>query len=171
MQMVKKIFITLFVVWFAFLWLMPKQELYYKLEHELAKSAIKINEKKIEEGFFTLTLREADIYAQGIKLATVEKVSLFTLLFYTHISVEKLLLDDSLKSMAPTSIENTNIIHKVWNPLNISMDAEGGFGTLSGKANLKERALRIDFNASKGIEMLKPKLKQDEKGWYYETSF
>jgi hypothetical protein len=171
MQMVKKIFVALLVLWFAFLWLMPKQELYYKLEQTLEKSAIKINEKQIDEGFFTLTLHEADVYAKGIKLATVEKVSLFTLLFYTHISIEKLVLDDSLKSMAPTNIDYVNGIHKIWNPLNISLDAEGTFGTLSGKADAKERSLRIDFNASKGIEMLKPKLKQDEKGWYYETSF
>jgi len=38
MQMVKKILITLAVLWFAVLFFMPKQEFYYKLEEELAKT-------------------------------------------------------------------------------------------------------------------------------------
>ena len=171
MQMVKKIFITIAVIWFALLLLMPKQELYYKLEKELAKNGIKINEKNIDEGLFSLTLKEADVYAKGIKLASVEKVKLFTLLFYTQVTLDKLHLDDSLKNMAPTRTEQATVTHAVWNPLNISVEAEGSFGGLSGAAALADKTLRLDFNESKGIEMLKPKLKKDEKGWYYETSF
>jgi hypothetical protein len=171
MQMVKKIFITLAVIWFALLLLMPKQELYYKLEKELAKNGIKINEKNIDEGIFSLTLNEADVYAKGIKLASIEKVKFFTLLFYTKVTLDTLHLDDSLKNMAPTQTEHATVTHAVWEPLNISVEAEGSFGGLSGVAALAEKTLRLDFNESKGIEMLKPKLKKDEKGWYYETSF
>ena len=171
MQMVKKIFIALAVIWFTFLLFMPKQELYYKLEKELAKNAIEINEKSIEEGLFSLTLHEADVYAKGIKLATVEKVTFFTLLFYTQVTLEELHLDDSLKNMAPTHTQKATVTHAVWNPLVISIEAEGSFGRVKGAGALADKTLRLDFNDTKGIEMLKPKLKQDEKGWYYETSF
>ena len=171
MQMVKKIFITLAVIWFALLVLMPKQELYYKLEKELAKNGIKINEKSINEGLFSLTLNEADVFAKGIKLASVEKVKFFTLLFYTRVTLDKLQLDDSLKNIAPTQTEHATVAHAVWNPLNISVEAQGSFGSLNGAVALADKTLRLDFNESKGIEMLKPKLKKDEKGWYYETSF
>ena len=47
MQMVKNIFISLFFLWFAILIFMPKQKIYYTLEHELLKQDIKINEKGI----------------------------------------------------------------------------------------------------------------------------
>ena len=171
MQMVKKMVIALVLIWFALLWLMPKQELYYKLEKELAKNAVKINEKSIDEGLFSLTLNEADVYVKGIKLATVEKIDVFTVLFYTKVTVEKLALDDSLKTMAPTDVQEADGVYALWNPLNVSIDASGSFGRLEGKVALADKTVRLDFNASKGIEMLKPKLKQDEKGWYYETSF
>ena len=171
MQMVKKIVIALAVIWFAVLIFMPKQELYYMVEKELAKKDIKINEKSIDEGLFSLTINEADVYAKGIKLASVEKLNFFTLLFYTKVEFENLVLDDSLKSMAPTQTDAATISHAVWNPLHVDIEAQGSFGELKGAVSLGDKTLRLDFNESKGIEMLKPKLKNDEKGWYYETSF
>jgi len=171
MQMVKKILIALVLIWFAFIVLMPKQEIYYKLEKVLEKSEIKINEQKIDEGLFTLTLHNADIYVKGIKLATVEKVNFFTLLFYSNVNLDDLVLDDSLKSMAPTDIQNASASHIIVNPLSVSLSADGGFGSMDGYVKLADKTLRVDFNDSIGVKMLQPKLKQDEKGWYYETSF
>ena len=171
MQMVKNIFIGLLLGWFVLLAFMPKQELYYKLEQELEKNDIKINEKRLESGLFSLTLHESDVYVKGIKLATVEKVNFFTLLFYTTISMEQLHLDDSLKAMLPTQVDNANIVHAVWKPMSVDITSEGSFSGLEGMAHLGERTLRLDFNDSNSITNLKPQLQEDEKGWYYETSF
>ena len=171
MQMVKNIFITLIVIWFAILVFMPKKEMYYKLEEELAKQDIKINEKSIDEGLFTLTIKDADIYTKGIKLAKVEKLSFFTLLLYTKVELENLLLDDSLKAMAPTKTQEAYVEHAIWNPLYVKVEAEGSFGVLEGNAALGNRVLRLNFSDSKGIEMIQTHLQEDEKGWYYETSF
>jgi len=171
MQMVKKFFILLLVLWFAILFFMPKQALYYKLEEALLKYDIKINEKNIEEGLFSLTLHDSKVYVKGIQLATVEKIDFFTLLFYTKVEVHTLLLDESLKNMAPTEIDEVEVTHALWNPLNISVDAQGSFGNVEGDASLMDRHIRLDFNETKNIEMLKGSLKQDEKGWFYETAF
>ena len=169
--MVKKILITLAVLWFVVLFFMPKQEFYYKLEEELAKNDIKINEKSTEEGLFSLTLHDASIYVKGIKLATIEKIDFCTLLFYTKVEVTELLLDESLKNVAPTKIDRVSLSHAIWNPVYLSVDAEGTFGQMDGNVAIAKRTLRLDFNETKNIKMLKANLKEDEKGWYYETSF
>ncbi len=171
MQMVKKTLIALGVIWFSLLLFMPKQALYYKAEQILANKTIKINEKKMNEGIFSFNIEQADVYVKGIKLASVEKVHIFTLLFYTNITLEKLTLDDSLKSMVPTYAEKMTLTYAVWDPLHIHINSHGSFGQLNGVAGLSDKKIRLDFNESKGIEMLKPSLKQDEKGWHYETSF
>lgn len=171
MRMVKKIFIALFVSWLVVLVLMPKQELYYKLEEELAKNDIKINEQNIEEGLFSLTIKEATVYVKGIKLASIEKIHFFTLLFYNKIELQSLLLDDSLKTMAPVRTDTALLSQMIVSPANIKVDAKGLFGAIVGNIDLSKRNLHLDFNESKEIEMIKSKLKQDEKGWYYETSF
>ncbi len=171
MQMVKKIFIALAVFWFALFVFMPKQALYYKLEQELAKYNIKINEKSIQEGWFTLNLQGLDVYVKGIKLASIEEVKLFTLLFYSKVELDNLMLDESLKAMAPTQTEHAKLTHAIWSAPVIHVEAEGSFAGLEGDIYLLEKRLRLDFNDTKAIADLQPKLKKDKKGWYYETSF
>jgi len=171
MQMVKKIFIALFITWFALLLFMPKQEMYYKLEKELEKYEIEINEKSMEEGLFSLTLKQASVYIKGIPVATIEEIRFFTLLFYAKVELETLLLDDSLKAMAPQQTDKATLTHSIISPLDASMHAEGSFGGIEGSIDLKERKLHLDFNETKEIEMIRSQLKKGEKGWYYETSF
>ena len=169
--MVKNIFIALCIIWFALLVFMPKRELYYKLEKELAKEEIIISGEKIEEGLFSLTLKEPSVYLKGIKIATIKEIDLFTLLFYTKIELTTLLLDDSLKAMVPQQTEYIVLSHSLLSPLQVLIDAQGLFGTVNGHADLTERKLTIDFIEVKEIGMIKSKLKRDEKGWHYERSF
>ena len=172
MQMVKNILITIIIFWFALLFFMPKQELYFTLEKELAKQDIEINEQKIEEGLFSLNLINSEVYIKGIKIASIEKINIFTLLFTTNIHIKSLVLEDSLKSFAPEKIDMANLSHSILSVFNITIDGEGSFGLLSGNVNLKENTLRIDFReTTKELDSIKSNLKKDDKGLYYETSF
>jgi len=171
MQVVKKIFFSLVVLWIAILFFMPKQMLYYKLEEVLAKNDMKINEKRVEEGLFSLKLYDSKIFVKGIELASIKEIDFFTLLFYTKVNIKDLELDGSLQNMAPTQIATSSVTHALWNPINLSMDAQGPFGGIDGTVALMNRSLRLDFNETTQIQMLKANLKQDEKGWFYETTF
>ena len=172
MQMVKNIFIGFFVIWLALLIFMPKQELYFSLEKELAKQDIEINEERIEEGVFSLNLINVVIYVKGIKIATIEKINIFTLIFTSNTNVRSLSLDDSLKSFAPQNIDVANISYSLFSPFTVTIEAEGSFGVLEGSADLNERDLRIDFSeTTKELDSIRSNLKKDEKGLYYETSF
>lgn len=171
MQMVKKSLIVFMMVWFAILVLMPKQELYYKFQEELAKHEIELNEEKMHEGFFSLNLEHVTVYFKGIPVATIEEVGFCTLLLYSSIELEGLYVDDSLKTMVPQETKKALLSHTLFVPLEVSVEASGSFGAMTGTMDLNERTVRLDFNESKNIEMLKPQLKKDEKGWNYETSF
>ncbi len=171
MQMVKNSLIAIIVIWLGILMFMPKQEFYYKLEEELAKHEIKLNETNINEGIFSLTLKGVTVYFKGINVARIEEVNIFTLLFYNSIELQLLIVDDSLKKMLPQEIEKIVAKYSILSPLEVSLDARGSFGSALGKIDLNEEKVRLDFNDSKNIKMLKPQLKKDEKGWYYETSF
>ena len=171
MQMVKRAFIVFIVSWMAIIVLMPKREFYYKLEEELAKHEIILNEESIDEGFFSLDLNKVDIYFKGIKVATVNEAKLSTFIFYSSIWLRTLEVDDSLKSMVPSNIDEATAMHSVISPFKVLIEASGSFGGMSGAVDLREHKIRLDFNESKNIEMLKPRLRKEEKGWVYETSF
>jgi hypothetical protein len=169
--MVKKSLALIVVLWLAVIVMMPKQELYYLLEQELAKNDIKISSEKIREGWFTLRIEEPSIYVKGIKVATVKEIELFTLLFYTRGSLEGLLLDRSLERFAPREIDQAVFIHSVLNPLNVMVGASGAFGETDGSVNLMEKQITMKFSELGKLGMLKSKLKKDGEGWLYETSF
>ncbi len=171
MQMVKKSVLVLLVTWLAIVILMPKQELYYKLEEALDSYEIRLNEEKKNEGLFSLSLKGVTVYVKGINVATIDEVNLFTLLFYNSVELRSLLVDDSLKTMIPQETTSAVLKHSILSPLDVSVAASGSFGSLMGNIDLNERTVHLDFNESKNIQMLKSSLKKSEKGWVYETSF
>jgi hypothetical protein len=150
---------------------MPKKALYFKAEQMLEQKDVKINEESIEEGLFSLTLQKPKVFVKGIHIATLEKIDVFTVLFYTKIKLDSLVLDETLKSMAPTQIDLISAKHSVLAPMDVKLFSAGEFGDVEGKADIKTRTIRMDFNDTTQLKSLKSKLKQDEKGWYYETSF
>ncbi|WP_309499658.1 hypothetical protein [Sulfurovum sp.] len=171
MRMVKNSFMIFLVVWLAIIVLMPKQAFYYTLEEALAKYEIELNEENINEGLFSLSLEQVSVYFKGIKVATIKEVNLYTFLFYSKTELQSLHMDDSLKSMVPQDTKKAIFSHSVLSPREVLVEADGFFGLMSGYIDLAQRRVHLDFNESKGIEMLKPQLKKDEKGWVYETSF
>lgn len=171
MRMVKNSLIVFLVTWLAILAFMPKQELYYTLEEALAKYEIELNEENISEGLFSLNLEQVSVYFKGIKVATIKEVNLYTFLFYSNMELQSLHMDDSLKSMVPQDTKEAILSHSILSPVEVLVEANGSFGLMSGHIDLAQRRVHLDFNESMGIEMLKPQLKKDEKGWVYETSF
>lgn len=171
MSVVKTILTLCVIIWLALLVLMPKQELYYKLEETLLSQEIALNEEVIDEGFFGLSLKNVNVYLKGINVANIEEINLFTLLFYSSVEVKGLHMDDSLKTMVPQETEKSVLGHSVMAPFTVSVEALGSFGSMTGEIDLKTRKVHLDFNESKKLDMLKPQLKKGEKGWIYETSF
>lgn len=171
MQMVKNILLSFFVVWLAVIVFMPKKQLYYTLEHELQKQGLVINEQSIEEGMFSLTIKEANIYVKGINVASIDEISLFTLLFYNSVNIKNVLFDDSLKDFVPQQIEKSAITNSIISPFKAHITSLGIFGLAEGIVDFKSRTLRIDIVDEKDTKSIKSQLKKDEKGLYYETSF
>jgi len=171
MSMVKYVLTLCLITWFALIALMPKVAIYYKLEEQLHTQDIVLNEASVEEGLFTLELKNVSVYVKGIPIASIEEVTIFTLLLYSSIEVKGVEIDDSLKHMVPKETEEALFRHSLLDPFSLSVEALGSFGAMQGSIDLKERNVYLDFNESKHIQMLQPKLQKSEKGWIYETSF
>lgn len=171
MQMVKKILLPLLVGYLAFMIFMPKTELYYMLEKELAKSEITLNEKSIDEGWFSLNVKDITLYAKGVQVATIEELNYFTLFFYNTAELLMLEVDDLLKSKVPAKTTELVLTQHLFSPLTVAIDANGTFGVIEGELQLGDNVVRLNFVEEKEISMILPLLKKDEKGRYYEKSF
>jgi hypothetical protein len=168
--MVKKVLIIVISVWIASLVFMPKKELYYTLEHQLAKSNIQMNEGSIDEGIFGLDIADVDVYAQGIKVAHIDNIDFTTFLFYNSIELQNVKVDSSLKSMAPQDIESVDITYSIINPLKVYISAHGDFGEVDGYLD-SNKTLYFKFIQVGDIKPFVKGLKKNESGWYYEKQF
>ena len=171
MQMVKKSALIILAIWFSILLFMPKTELYYTLEKTLANQDIKLNEKSIDEGLFSLTLKDVTIYVKGIALANIEELDFFTVLFYSSLDVVNLQVDEALHSKVPALTKEASFTHNLLSPLILSVDANGSFGIIEGEIKMLNKEVRIDFVKVGDMSMIQSYLTKDEKGWFYEKSF
>jgi len=169
--MVKKSLIFVFVCWIGMVVLMPKSKLYYKLEEQLKQQDIILNEKSIQEGLWGIHLEGVTLYAKGIEMAKIETITFFTQLGYSSVEIRGIEVDDSLANIVPTDIKRINSVHSLLHPSQLLLTAQGGFGGVEAEVDMVSKRLSLEFNQTIEIDMLRPKLKQTEKGWHYETSF
>ncbi len=161
----------LLVILFSLAIFAPKRELFYLLEERLMQQDIIISNEEIKAGLFTLTLRHPELYFKGIKVADIKEIRLFSLLFYTTVTVKEIKTDASLQKWVPGEINALTAGFRLWSPGNITLGALGSFGRAEGHVSLNERVIHIDLIEEKSIKALKPLLKKGAKGWYYETAF
>ncbi len=95
MKKLFKIFI-LFIFFFASLiYFFSKDNLYFLLEKELEKNKIVISNEKINFNFIGLSLKDFDIYYDGIKVAKVEELNVD----YSFRNFKKILIKSSSKEV------------------------------------------------------------------------
>jgi len=168
--MVKKVLIVIVSVLIASLIFMPKKELYFALEHKLVDFNIKINEGSINDTLFGLEITDADLYAQGIKVAHISNIDFTTLFIYNSISMSDISVDSSLKSMAPQNIANAKLTYSIISPLKVKISSNGDFGKVEGYLDFN-KTVYLEFIEVGDIKPFIRGLKKNDNGWYYEKRF
>ena len=172
MQMVKRIvggfFLSLILLWlFA-----PKHELYYFLEKKLKEKNIIISNETITDTWYGIKLTDADIYANGVKMAKVAELNFNFFFLYNTLTVKEIKIDKAFQTMAPKEVHDLNAKYSIINPLKITLTGDGSFGTLDGAVTLHKKKVEILFPVAKELKSVKKFLKHDKtKGWYYETNY
>jgi len=172
MQVVKRIIGGFFLL-ILFLWLFsPKQELYYLLEKTLKKEDIIISNETVKDTWYGMKIQNADIYVKGAKMAHVGELELNIFFLYNTLKVKEITTDEVVHKVAPKRIDEALIKYSVLNPLKITLNGLGSFGTLDGNVSLVEKHVLIKLPLSKDIKAFRKFLKKDETGvWKYETTY
>jgi len=171
MQMVKRT-VGGFLLLVLFLWILaPKEEIYYWMEHKLAKEGIVISNEQIKDTFWGLEISDADIYLKGIKVAEIGLVKLNLFFLYNQLSIQSVLTDKGIGSFAPKSIDALEATFSILKPYKVAIEGSGSFGTISGGLYWTNRKLLLRFSNVKDIRPFKKFLKKDKKGLYYEKKY
>jgi len=172
MQMVKR-FIGGFFLLLLLLWLFaPKVELYYLLEKNLKKEGIIISNESLQDTWFGLTIKNADIYVKGANMVHINELKLNIFFFYNTLHINTLTTDAIVQNVAPKKIENIRVTYSVLKPLKATLNGMGSFGTIEGQVEFIKKHIQVLFPVAKDIKVFKKFLVKDAKGvWKYETNY
>ena len=175
MKTILKIILYIFTFIFAIFLFLPKESLYNLLEKQLEKSSIIISNEKRDEKFFGLDILDGDIYYEKINVANVRKISLKTFLIYSELKIDDIKLLKSLKSLAPSPIDEIVIKYSLLTFNKIDINAKGLFGELIGNIDILNRVITLELAASTNMKnsylnILK-NMKLNEGKYYYEYKF
>ena len=110
-----------------------------------------------------------------MEAATIEGVSLTTLLFYNSLSVTPFSVKEDLAGFIPPKIESLSFTHHIFMPHKITIEASGDFGTATGYVDLLKRQVHIDIAFSSLVSRNYPALlkmvKHNSEGYYYAQAF
>lgn len=175
MKILKFLFFALFFI-VAVVVFLPKKNLYYFAEEELANSKIVIGNERVEEHPFGLNFEHADIFVEGIRAAKVMDATLKTYLVRTVFEANKIRLSGMAKSFLPTRIEHLDVHYDLWHPLKLYFSADGEFGKAKGSVLLQKRKMILMLYPSKTMQSkyarILRRMKKHKGGVYgYEYGF
>lgn len=169
--MVKRIFLLIIAVWLMLIILAPKERIYYLLEHRLSQWGIVLSGEKLHWKPFGLKITDAELYAQGIRIGKLPEADFWTLLFYSELDTGPFLLSPDIQKILDLKLSKARLVHKLWHPETVFIEAEGNFGHISGRIDLQSRKISLRLTAPGEPGVLKRYFRKDKKGWYYERTF
>jgi len=127
----------------------PKENLFYLLEKELAKEELYISNERLKEELFTLKIQNASLSYKGIAFADVQEIESVFLFFYNEVSFKDMKLSSLLANYWPQKVQTGKISYSVLNPLDLQAVAKGDFGEIHAKYSLQKRVLKVFLTPSK----------------------
>ena len=107
-----------------------------------------INETGVSDHLLTLNLEGATLIYQDVEAATIDEISLTTLLFYNSLSVSPFRVKEELAGFVPPKIETLRMTQTILMPHRISIEASGDFGSAQGYVDLLARKVRLNITFS-----------------------
>jgi len=162
---------TVLVVLLSIVIFAPKDRLFFLAEEKLEYNEVLISEEVVDNGLFGVDISNAHLSIKGVTMATIENIELSTLLLFSSVRLENVVLDDASKAMIPLSEFNLSLSHNLFAPKTLQL-------TLSYKEVekefqiefLDEGMVRVEVEDINGTPWLKPLMQKDENGWSYEQS-
>jgi len=171
MQMVKKFIGGFFILLIFLVIFAPKQRIYYLLEDKLAKEGIVISNEKFSDNLLGLSIKDADIYVKGIKMAHVASLDLDIFFLYNRLTINSVHTDKGIQNIVPKSIDNITAVFSIIKPYKIAIEGVGSFGEVKGGVYLNMNKIFLRLPKTKDISTFRRFLKKDKEGLYYEKFF
>jgi len=166
--MVKKIVVIIVSIVLSVAIFMPKDKLYFLAEEKLSSYGIEINEKLIEDKLFELSLSGLSVFYNGIKVATVDEIHIYTFVVYNRCDIVGLHIDKAIdKNLSEDDIK-ASLVYSILNYKTANITIKGEDIKADGFISMEKFFIKFD-EVNNGLKNML--IKDKTNGWYYEEKF
>lgn len=174
MRWLKRVVWVLFFLWLLIAFI-PKTNLYYFAEEFLQTHKIVFNAEKTSDFLGIFSIKDAQVYYDGLHVGDVKSASLLPFVLYNNISLKQASFVDNMKQFVPKNINSLQIHHTLFYPIEAFIFGDGDFGELQGSVNFYTKKLTLTLtpakNFAKNYPAIASEFKQKEGKYIYETNF
>lgn len=176
MKRLRNALIYLLVFLTALLFFVPKENLYYLAERQAEPFGAVLDGETLNDRLFLLDAQGGTLFVKGIESASVGTLSFRLFGLYNRIDVTELRLAQAYGRFFPPEVDSIRVVHALWDPLHLRIEAEGAFGTAQAVVSLASRHVEATLQPSEtlsaGYAQTLRYLEKDESGGYrYATDF
>jgi len=169
----RKFLILLLSTYLALIFLMPKVNLYYTLKQQLQREHVTMTQERLQDRWFDLKIEGMKLYYDGIESADAERVEVLAWLLFNRIEAEGVRAGKDLRKLFDFRADRVVVIHSVIHPTEAALHAEGNFGTVSGKLNLKSGKIHLTIEPSARFRQsaaFRELFRKSGEGYIYEST-
>lgn len=155
---------------------LPKTALYHEAEMQMKPFGLTIAAESAVDRGFDFVLKGGDLYFEDLHVARLEQITVTPWLFYNSVRVAPFSLSADMESFAPRDVDGISVTYSVLDPLHVTLEGAGAFGSVTGRVALMERKVTLELTPSAALRAKRPfwlkQLRSIEGGAYrYETTY
>ena len=146
---------------------MPKDKLYFWLEHQLKPYHIVINENSIHETLSGIKLQNVNVFYQNISISDIDYIQISLLGLYNNLTLKNIHINKTLDKYFSSEPFTINLKHSLfkYNRCDITINGKD----LQAHGFITPQKIYINFD--KITNGLKTLVSKNKDGWYYEKQF
>lgn len=170
--MIKKVFIVFIFFYITLILFLPRDNIYFTLEQQLAKFDIALCNEKIDNKIYYTQINEAGVIWENTQIGIIEQISLNPWIFYNSFEVNNIIFSSDIRDFLPKKIEKIYIKQSIFSPQTLWLYANGDFGQIEGFWNAKTKQLHLELVLSnEGNAKYRPfltKFRYSNNIWIYD---
>ncbi len=174
----KKVLISILIIYIAFIAFMPKKDIYYTAVNKLKDYRVSLSTESLSDNIISLKGNNILIFYDGIESVEIESFVVSIYLFINRAKLHNISISSGLKSLLPPSIssesiEQVTLSYRVWDPKNVDIRASGEFGKIKGSFNIESSKVKLLLQEPSetllNSSLIRDYFKKSEGGYIYES--
>lgn len=155
--------------------LLPKENIYFKIEQVLENQGVVISNEIFNNKLLGFDINAADVFYKELYFSNINRFDFQTYIISSKVKMDGIRFSNGFSKMIPTPIENITLTHSIFDFKHVKIDGNSSFGKLDGNIDLLSRKIILYFDATNSMKSrysnVLRMMKQKDGRYIYEYNY